>query len=198
MTEQRYMKTFEELLRDYKLQKSPETRLAMLNEHMNVVLLRHLQEQQQKENKKEEVASAVITDEPEDEPKGPAKQWVVLERSSETTTDEEGRLIPVFHLRKECFTTTSESSPQHQEASKTDNADVKFGHLLDPVDQIRDRLIFDYIIQIKQQIVNFPRARCTMFEVRHNDRDLIPVIVKTFTSKGYECVVEYQQIHISW
>lgn len=215
MAEQRYTKTLEDLLCDWKLQKSPETRLAMLNEYMNEVHIRHLQEQQSKENKKEEVASAVVTDEPEKQvrPQGePPKPFGFLERSSETTTDEEGRRVHVFHLKNQCFTATPEvrefsrhigghhrvSTPQHQEATKTDNPDVKFGHLLDPVDQIRDRLIFDYIIRIKQQIVDFPRARCTMFEVRHNDRDLIPVIVKTFTSKGYECVVEYQQIHISW
>ena len=215
MAEQRYTKTLEDLSYDWRLQKSPEARLAMLNEHMDEVLLRHIQEQQPKENKKEEVASVVVTDEPKEQVRTqgePAKLRVFLERSSETTTDEEGISIPVFHLRKECFTATPEvrefsrhignhhrvSTPQHQEATKTDSPDFKFGHLLDSADKIRDRLLFDYIFQIKQQIVDFPRARSTMFEVRHNDLDLIPMIVKTFTSKGYKCVVEAQQIHISW
>lgn len=184
------------------------------------------------ESKKEEVtlpsthtedrASAFVTDEPEEQAqtqnRGSKLSSILNDASFETTTDEEGRFIPVLHIRKECLEAAQMKRagydshlsrmmrnyhhcrwyPQHQEAATIDNPTIKLSDLLDSAEQIREGLVLNYIVQIAQQIANFPRTRSTSLKVRPIDIDLIPVIEATLISKGYRCLVKAQEIYIGW
>lgn len=171
-----------------------ETILRRLFEKGDTLLfMPHLTESKREEatlpdTQPEDRASAFVTDEPDDEPKQQAQP-------SRETKDEEGRSIPIIYVRQSCLDAKRMMSGhhhhcQHQEAPKTCG--------LKSAEQLRHKILMSYIDQIAKRITDSIMDRCTSFEIRLLDLDLLPVIKETFLSNGYKCVEEERILNISW
>lgn len=182
-----------------------ETTLMRLFEKGDTLLFwpRHTESKKEEvtvsDTQQEDRASAFVTDEPDDEPKQQAQPQTPVARE---TKDGEGRSIPILYVRQSCLDATQNEREftrmisgyhhhcQHQKAPKT------YG--LKSAQQLRHKILVSYVSQIAKRITDSLMDRCTSFEVRLLDLDLLPVIKEIFLTGGYKCVEDERILHISW